>query len=430
MWLTCAGSLIPNILADDITIYEAAEGTVAHMVGDIWLRDGEEAAYALLGSVFVQEGFEIEIDEDMLAYIRDYVKFCHNVGEKYEHHFEQRVDLSRHMPIDKQGGTADHAACAPGHLVIDDLKFGTGIRVFAASDLADPRSMIDGEPNGNTQAMCYALGFFDEWDWFYSFQRITIRICQPRLNHFEVWETTREELLKFAEYLKIRAAAAWVKDAPRTPSPKGCLWCRVQDDCPAKIAWLEEAVDNCFTDLDATEGSYDKTAMVSISETVSDSLSVDVIKLKADPATLPLSALAKILPYRKSVEKWFAAIEERLVREIVENEADIPGWKMVQGRSNRIFPDEAKADRALRRKGLKKSDMYVTKMLSPAQMEEALHRVMKVSKSEAKEIVDAMSEKPLGSRTLVQANDKRLALPAAGDVFVDLDAEDTILDDL
>lgn len=429
MWLTCAGSLIPNILAEDDAGAEAAEGTIAHMVADDWLRLGEEAAYKHLGNIYVHEGHEIEIDENMMSFLRDYVNWCNDTPG--DHYYETRVDLTAIMPIPKQGGTADFYALAPKKAIVKDLKYGKGVKVDAAYiDYDDMRCVIDGQINGNPQALLYACGVFLEWDWAYDFEEIEVHICQPRLGHFDVWKTTRQQLLDFMEWVKVRAAEAWKARAPRTPSPKACQWCRVKADCPALLAWTTEALNDVFTDLDASTGTYEETALRDMTEIVSDELFVDLLEINADPLTLPVAVLAKVLPYRGIVEKWFAAIEERLISEILDKETHVPGYKIVEGRTNRIFPDEAKVDRAMRRKGLKKEDMYVTKMLSPAQLEQKLHEVAKISLKEAKTILEPLTAQPPGSKTLAPANDRRAALPPAGDVFTDLDAVDAELDDL
>ena len=170
MWLYCAGSLIPNLLAEDTAGEDAAYGTVAHGVAERWLKTGVKPV-DLIGTVEkVDEGhavFEIEITHSMLEYVQEYVDW--SVFLPGDHYVEQRVDFSRLTPIPKQGGTADHIACEPGALTITDLKMGKGVQVFA---------------KGNTQARLYALGAFYRWDEQYHFQRIVIRIAQPRLNQF------------------------------------------------------------------------------------------------------------------------------------------------------------------------------------------------------------------------------------------------------
>jgi hypothetical protein len=72
----------------------------------------------------------------------------------------------------------------PGHLVIRDYKYGMGVRVDALD---------------NPQLYLYAYAAFREWDWLYGFDAISIGVLQPRLEHFDVIELTRAELLAFAE---------------------------------------------------------------------------------------------------------------------------------------------------------------------------------------------------------------------------------------
>jgi hypothetical protein len=74
MWLTCSGSLIPNVLSHDSAGEEAAEGTVAHSVAERWLTSGERPEH-LIGTVETVDGWDIEITEEMMAYVGDYVDY-------------------------------------------------------------------------------------------------------------------------------------------------------------------------------------------------------------------------------------------------------------------------------------------------------------------------------------------------------------------
>lgn len=462
MWLTCSGSLIPNILAPDTAGIDAAYGTVGHHVAETWLKAiqsilpkleaGEYDTMAavvdwcepnhLIGTTQTvherDESFVITIDEEMLGYVRRYVEWC--VALPGDHYVETRVDFSQLTPIPNQGGTADHGACEPGVLTITDLKMGMERVDAVFEDRDSPQTIIDlGDRwtfNGNPQALIYALGFFFAWDWFYDFQRIVIRIAQPRLDHFDVWETTREELLQFAEFVRARASAAWAPNAPRTPSPKGCRWCKVKGSCPAKAAWAQDLVDGVFdpvTDEDGFCASCEGAGCGACAPVIDATYTVQDMAVRADmivsgktemdprdPCALSNEALGKLLPYRKAIEAWFEAMHEEAVRRALDGET-IPGHKLVQSApGKRAWRNE---DEAVEWLGAVASvdpeRLYKKVLISPAQAEEIVRRDARVSKKEAASLLDSAVTRPPGRHTLVPEKDRRDALEAPGDLFED-----------
>lgn len=429
MWLLCSGSLIPNVLSNDKAGWEAAEGTVAHELAEQWART-KIRPVARIGEIVECDGYEIEITEEMLAYVEDYLNWCGSIegfaGVEFDHYEEERVDLSLFLPLKNQGGTADHFACgvAPdgsGVLVITDLKYGKGVPVFAATDTGDPRALVDGRLNGNPQAMMYALGVFVRYDHLYHFETIVIRICQPRLGYFGVWQTTRAELLRFANYVLERAPEALRPDAPRTPGPKQCQFCRVRTTCPALYAYGVEMLADVFTDLDATDGTYSVSQMNDLVEIVSDPLCADPFPEPCNVREIPIHALEKILPMRRIIEGWFEDINNYLTNAAVVDEHDLRVYKVVEGRTNRKHRDEQKSAKVLLEKGLTADDIWTTTLISPAQAEEALHKRLKVSKADAKAMLEPLVYQPPGPKTLALRTDSRPELPAAGDVFAPLD---------
>lgn len=386
MWLHCAGSLIANMMEEDRTSPEAAEGTVAHSVAEEWLRAGKRPDH-LIGTVQIVEErgfrFEIAITRVMMDYVQDYVDWC--MFEDGEHYTETRVFFSEMTPLPNQSGTADHAACRPGKLVITDLKYGKGIQVFA---------------EGNTQALIYALGFFLKYDGLYQFEEIEMRIAQPRLDHFDSWTVDREYLLDFAEFLKERAYAAWQPNAPRRPSEKSCQWCRVKADCVALARLQHALIEGNFKDIGR---EYTGEEL----EVFADWIGRGKYKVRpADVTRFTTEQLAKLRPYRRLVESWWRTMDENLERRALDGEK-VPGMKLVESRTNREYADEAKAADLLILYGLEEDQIYTRKLLSPTQAEEVLRNELKLPKKVAHEVLERYVRKPAGKPTLAPLSDKR-----------------------
>lgn len=412
MWLTCSGSLIPNLLSDDQASREAAEGTVAHSVAERWLTTGKRPRN-LVGTVQTVDGWDIEIDDEMLAYVGDYVAWCQEIeDDAVEFLIETRVEFSDLTPIPNQGGTSDCIAIVKigrgkYRLVVRDLKYGKGIRVIA---------------EGNTQGRLYAYGAWKLFRDRYNITEIEIGICHPRLADGTTVQTiTPEELQEFADYARERAHAAWRFDAPRTPSEDGCQWCKVKSTCPALYAQLAEVTSAAFDDDDEFVHPHDREAMNDTAEELEDELGGPAFAPR-NPQMLSTKALAKILRYRKVAEQFFSAVEAELLDRALTREEEIPGWKIVAGRSIRKWPDDEIAVYIkLKKLGLKDSVIYTQSIITPAQAEKALHAKAGLSTAVAGKLVNRLAVKPPGAKSLVRASDKREALPSDAVYFEDDD---------
>jgi uncharacterized protein YjiS (DUF1127 family) len=357
MWLACPGSLVANLMARDSAGIDAALGTVAHSVAEEWLRDGEEPTHMVGKTVQVQEpdeAFDITIDREMLGYVGEYVAWCREAPG--EHHAEQRVNFGSLMPIPNQGGTADHLAFHDGRLTLTDLKYGVGVQVFAED---------------NPQVQLYALGAIYEWDWYYDFEEVVIRICQPRLNHFDSWTTTKTDLLAFAEKVREGAKAAWRVDAPRVPGPKQCRFCNARRDCPALDKLTNDLVDDAFEDLGLLRSDTER--------------------------------LAGLLRWRGLFELRFREIFEELERRAGDGES-VPGFKLATGRSRRAWKDPEATEMFL--SNVLGEDLYTRDLISPNQAEKALRAHGLKRKEVERELAGLIERKP-GRQTLVPEGDVR-----------------------
>jgi hypothetical protein len=398
MWAYCSGALIPNLFAADKSGEDAAYGTVGHGVGERWLKTGERPD-DLLGTVETVGEFQIEIDQSMLDYVSEYVDWCINLPGV--HFVETRVDHSDLTPLKKQGGTADHAACAPGHLILTDLKLGKGVQVFAKN---------------NTQGIIYIYGFFKKYDELFDFEKFTFRIAQPRLHHFDEWTFDREELLKWAAWLKERAYAAWCENAERTPGPKQCQWCKIQTDCAAYAVFVERASDGVFDDLDAPITTDDMAMLAH---------RLDTDRFEIKPITvgrLTIEQKVKLSRYRKMIENFFAAIQADIEERALRGE-HIPGKKVVEGKSNRVFVSPSAAVQQLEFLGLDYDDICPRGMIGITETEGRLVK-LGYRRNHLPDLLKSVVRKPNGKPTVVDEDDPRPPLETIiGNTFDNLDED-------
>jgi len=402
-WMACAGSLLPNLFAPDDSGIEAAEGTVAHSVGETWLSLGKKPRH-LIGTtqtiVRDKVSFDIEITHEMLDQVQRYVDYCWSLPGS--HYVETHVEYSDIMPIPKQGGTADHAACEYQHLIITDLKYGKGVQVFAKD---------------NSQLMLYAYGFFLEYDFLYDFQKITLRIAQPRLDHFDEHVITREDLEWFADFVKIRAYAAWKLDAPRKPGDKQCRFCRVKATCGAYAKYVIDMTEDVYQNL---ESEVTPEAI----ETLKERIEWMVPPHQHPAAELTLEHLSILYSWRGSVESWFKHVANEIGRRAAHGEHP-PLQKLVEARSHRAYRNVEEAKWYLVEElDLPPEEVVVETLVSPAELERVLrkhgHR-----REELPALLAPVVFKPPGRPTLAPLSDRRPALRDVDDgVFKDLNETD------
>jgi hypothetical protein len=391
----CPASLLLTAGMPDNQSLDAAHGTAAHWIADKCLRENHRVEHYAACRVYVQEDGEcgfvhigneeemaenagcyvFEVDDEMINAVQEYVDWCNDTpGDKYP---EQRVDISKWCPevpddmvfipaaaYEPQGGTADHAACSPGLLVITDLKYGKGVQVFAER---------------NWQAVLYALGFIHEWDWLYDFKKIVIRICQPRLDHKDEWEVTREEIEEMGRYILERFTVAMSEDAPFGPSEKACKFCKASGACRAQGEYLSRIRALAFEDLDADPPVF------------------------AEPNEKLLTDDELVAAWRahKLYQARFDAIERIIVDRLQDGHV-MEGVKLVQSRTFRRWINEsAVADELEFAADLPREKLYTQpELISPAKVEKLLPKAKR-------EIVKSLAYVPRGGPCIADESDKR-----------------------
>lgn len=395
-WMRCARSLIAGYLAGDRPTKFAAEGSVAHWLAEDWLTNGDPWRH--VGTTQTKDGFEIEITEEMVAYIEEYVGWVSTA--EGDHYVEVKVDLSEFTP-EPSFGTADHIHCKPGHLTVTDLKYG--------------KVWVDAEEN--EQGMAYALGAFLAWDWLYDFQTITIRICQPRRDNFDEWTFGRTAMLEFAERYRDAAHRAWDPEAPYNPDPVACEYCPARTTCPALKAVMMEIAKASFDAFD------DEGGMPVSAETAVAVIDMEIISEPRLPEyrQVPIDQLGRLYQWRPIFERWFRELYDYLLKQL-ELGTEVPGQKLGMGRAgNRKWTDQKGARKFLKEKGITDLDLYDLKFISAAKASTLL-RVSHGGTIKANDaLLKAFVFQPPGKLTMIPEGDGRPAIASAASAFDDVE---------
>jgi len=406
-WLNCPPSArLQEQFPNESSAY-AAEGTFAHEVCEYKVRKYLKERVKRPQS---EEYYTEEIDQ-----ITDvYAEFVISIIEEMKRNgceplvmVEERVDYTHIAP--SGFGTADMLIVGKdengnGVLHIADFKTGQGVFV---------------EADHNSQMMLYALGGLAAYGYIYDIKTVRMSIIQPRLDNISTFECTREELENWGESIRKIAILAYEGKGEQRVGD----WCRFCRAKPVCKACKDEALSLCreeFLDLDKgafNEGAFSDESVPSDGIRVSpadnsencESCTVPVFK---QPGLVPLTELAQILPTLNRISSWIESVFAFVSSEAINNGVTIPGYKVVEGRSKRVFTDtKAVVDTAVAN-GY--TDLYKQQLISLTEFEKMM------GKKKFKELLGAYVTKPQGKLTLVPEDDPREA--------VDLTATPEILD--
>lgn len=344
-WMGCPGSVEFAAQFPDPTTQYAVEGTAAHMLAEMSLKNEVNPQQYIGADLSVWVGtddtgndiFEVvKVTEEMAAHVQEFTDYCFSLVEQgADISVEQRVSLERLSPPEPMFGTVDFRAYFPEDhsLEIVDLKYGSGVLVM---------------PQRNPQLMYYAIGsaipiIVKENR---PLTEIRTTIVQPRIEHDEgpvrTASYTWEELAQFSKELLAAAQETQREDAPLVPG-SWCKFCPAKGACPALAEMTTDIVQSEFSALPA----------------------------QGLPATdgLTVEQVATILEKAPLIEDFLTAVRQHATRTL-ELGGEIPGYKLVEGRRSRGWTDEAQAEGYLRRK-LGANVAFQKSLISPAKAEKA-----------------------------------------------------------
>lgn len=356
-WLNCTLSARLEQEFKDRQTEAAAEGTAAHALAEYKLRRALHQQAERPVSRYA--------NSEMDGYTEDYAQFVQEaIAEAKRYcadpvvHIEQRLDFSDYVP--DGFGTGDCVIVADRRLHIIDFKYGQGVLV---------------EAEQNPQMMLYALGALHVYDALYDVDEVSMTIYQPRRANVSTWTISVDELMAWAENeLRPRAQLAYAGEGEYCPGA-WCMFCRAAVKCRARA---EEKL--CLAQYEF-----------------------------AQPPVLTDGEIASILGKLDDLVRWATDIREYALNAALSG-VHFDGWKVVEGRANRRYTDEAAAAQAVIATG---HDPYEHRLLGISAMEKLLGR------KKFSEVLGELVERPQGKPTLVPASDKR---PELSDVDSEFNA--------
>jgi hypothetical protein len=373
-WMTCTPSARMEEQYPDEGSEFAREGTFAHAVFE------QELLHYL--------GREIEpLPVDLMHFdstaLRDYVEQAVDYSKERIFaarerckdpviYVERRLNFSRWVP--EGFGTGDLVIITDGLVEVLDLKYGKGIMVEALN---------------NSQMRLYGLGAYNELADLYDIETVRMTILQPRLNNYGSDELTVKELLAWADEFVVPAAKlAWEGEGDFVAGDH-CTsnFCKARFTCPARA---NQALEVAKHEFDIVESA-----------------------LPPLPESLTPERIATLLPKADMVISWFTDLKAYALKQAVDHNSIVPGYKLVAGRSNRRYENQDVVAEKLLAAGIPEAVIYERSLLGITAMETA------IGKKVFAEVLGDLIVKPEGKPTLVPVSDKRPELNSVASAIND-----------
>ncbi len=355
-WLNCTPSArMEEKFQDTAPSQYAEEGTLAHEIAETALR----ARFRLspvddctkeIRRLKKSELYSKEMDDYLATYLNyvtdSYTKSLQQTPDAAVL-LEQRLDFSDWVP--EGSGIGDAVVISDGTLHVIDLKYGQGVAVFAKD---------------NPQLMLYGLGALKRFEMAYDLTKVKMTIVQPRQERVDSFEMDLEPLRKWGEDVVRPAAMLAYRGEGAAKCGPWCKFCKVKAVCGCLA----------YANLDLAKDEF------------------------KDPALLSDERLAEIFGQIPMLKDWAEAVSEYLLRQALAGK-EIPGYKVVEGRSVRKWSDED-AVREILSVDYKPEEYLTTKLIGIPAAEKLL-------KKDFAPLLGGFVVTPQGSPTLVPLSDKR-----------------------
>lgn len=368
-WMACPPSARLEEQFPESQSPYAEEGTLAHSLCDLLLRKQftvmKPSAYKRELKKIQANDFYCQAMMDHCEDYRDFVVEMYHASPGSIIASELKVDFSAYVP--EGYGTCDCVIIADDVMRVIDMKYGQGVPVSAVN---------------NPQLMLYALGAYLEYELIYNIKSIQMTIYQPRLDSISTFDVYVDDLLAWAEQIKPVAQEAFDGDGEFFAGDH-CRWCRAKAVCRARAEKNLELAKHDF----------------------------------AKPQTLSDEELADVLKAAEELSSWAKDVAEYALAQVRDHGKQYAGWKLVEGRSNRIYKDQDAVMETLLLSGFDRAIITETNLLGITKMEKA------IGKKKFSELLAGLIDKPAGKPTLVPESDKRPEIQSEASAIEDFKEE-------
>jgi hypothetical protein len=370
-WMACTPSARLTEHCPETTSVYAEEGRLAHSLSELKLRKifgtgceklSAKAYKAKLAEIKADKLYSEEMEqcsEEYVLYIQSVVAQCENPAVA----FEQMVCYDKYVP--EGFGTADCIVLDSDTINVCDYKHGKGVAVDATD---------------NPQLKLYAIGAIERYKAFYSgIEKVRLHIIQPRAGGASSWETTTKELYDWANnVVKPLAEKAYKGDGECNPGEAQCRFCGIRDTCRARAKLVRDI---------AALPTFEN-----------------------EPPELTSDEIGEALTMAQRVADWVEKLKA-YASKTLEDGGSIAGYKLVAGRTTRVWDDQSRAFDDLRANGVDDAMLYERTPLSVAKTEKML------GKKRFSEIASDHVVQSEGKPTLVPESDPRAAWSkSSGDI--------------
>ena len=212
--------------------------------------------------------------------------------------------------------------------------------------------------------MLYALGALNLFEDLYDINLVRMTINQPRLDHISTSFASAAEIRYWGDHKVAPVAKQAYEGKGEFACGDWCRWCPVKN-CKHRASVNQKLIED-----------------------------------HPDPAVLNKKDLSAILQQLDQVKAWMETLKTYATDQILQG-SEIPGWKLVEGRSLRKYIDEDKVAAKLKSEGYAEATIYEKVLLGITKMEKA------IGKKLFADLLGDLVVKPAGAPTLAPELDKR-----------------------